>query len=522
MAAGDLKSRSLGIPAALLAPALGLGLALGSVGCDSREEAMARQVEAFKKEPTAKTELPKELPPYPLRDELMPVLSKIYALNKPPGVTDAEIAIEGPYQYELEAGVMAVIRLPAGATQEQKIRAIVQATAEADAWAYRKGARREYADLVARVKNGYGKEQRDAILKAYAELRMLQYFNSDSAQADVASLPASVKAPVEAMRLHYVENKQKIWDDWMAVKMYARRVVAGDEPFRGVLRDIKKELGKEEPPPITWEEAMASPQFAAWAAEIRKDEKLIGILLNQRELREREAYLTDTHSLWVMEGSPEIPAKAKKVRPEAGLGFGIHREDLGGGYNDLTYVFSKKLDGPALRKAYLRSIIYGHMLSDFGMLATAGSDFAVRDADNVIDATTSVVPDKYDPLYARCGSAAAIDTFINHFDEDFPILQGLSSVKDPEVILNTAHQCVIEGARGDIHVPAKDDKMDVEGPAPGSRLALYQMLARFENMSADVAAMGQDKRTAEDDVIDEGEAILQKIKAKENEGKGIK
>ena len=48
------------------------------------------------------------------------------------------------------------------------------------------------------------------------------------------------------------------------------------------------------------------------------------------------------------------------------------------------------------------------------------------------------------------------------------------------------------------------------------------MLARFENMSADVAAMGQDKRTAEDDVIDEGEAILQKIKAKENEGKGVK
>ncbi len=522
MAASVLKSRSLGIPSARWAPALALGLALPLVGCDSRDEAMARQVEAYKKEPKDKTELPPELPPYPMRDELMPVLSKIYALNKPPAVTDAPIAVEGDYQYELDAGVMAVIRLPAGISQEQKVRAIIQATAEADAWAYRKEARREYADLVARVKNGYGKEQRDKILKAYAELRMLQYFNSDSAQADVDSLPASVKAPVEAMRKHYVDNKQQIWDDWMAVKMYARRVVAGDEPFRGVLRDIKKELGKEEPPPITWEDAMASAQFKAWGTEIRKDEKLIGMLLNQREMREREAYLTDTHSLWVMEGSPEIPAKAKKVRIDPELGFGIHREDLGGGYNDLTYVFSKKLDGPALRKAYLRSIIYGHMLSDFGMLATAGSDFAVRDADNVIDATTAVVPDKYDPLYARCGSAAAIDTFINHYDQEFTILQGLPSVKVPEAILNTAHQCVIEGARGDIHVPAKDDEMDVEGAAPGSRLALYQMLARFENMAADVAAMGQDKRTAEDDVIDEGEAILQRIKAKENEGKGIK
>ncbi len=162
------------------------------------------------------------------------------------------------------------------------------------------------------------------------------------------------------------------------------------------------------------------------------------------------------------------------------------------------------------------------MLSDFGMLATAGSDFAVRSGDNVIDSTTAVVPDKYDPLFARCGSAAAIDTFINHYGKEFEILQGLPSVKKPEVLLATAHECVIDGARGDIHVPAKDDDKDVEGAAPGSRLGLYQMLARFENMDADVAAMGQDKRTAEDDTIDEGEAILQRIKAQENAGKGIK
>jgi hypothetical protein len=521
MAYSVVKSRALGTSLASWT-LLGLVLALGSVGCDSREEAMARSAEAFKKEPKEKTELPPDLPPHPLRDELMPVLSKLYPLNTPPQATDAEIAPEGDYHYELEPGVRAVVRLAAGATQEQKVRALVQATAEADAWAYRKDARREFADLVNRVKNGYGKPQRDKILKAYAELRMLQYFNSESAQADVAALPASVKAPVEAMRVYYVDNKQKVWDDWMAVKLYARRVVAGDEPFLSVLRGIKKELGKEEPPPIAWEDSMTTPQFKAWAAEIRKDDKLIGILLNQRELREREAFLTDTHSLWVIEGSAEVPAKAKKVKVDPLLGFGVHREDLGGGYNDLTFVFSKKLSGEALRKAYLRSLIYSHLLSDFGMLATAGSDFATRDADNVIDSTTAVVPDKYDPLYARCGSGAAIDTFINHFAKDFPILQGLPTNSNAEAVLNAAHQCVIEGARGDIHVPAKDDDKDVEGPAPGSRLAIYQMLARFENMSADVAAMGQDKRTEEDDTIDEGEAILQKIRAKENEGKGVK
>jgi hypothetical protein len=517
MAASVLKSWTSSTLAAL-----GITLALGTVGCDSREEAMARTAEAFKKEPKEKVELPPPLPPHPLRDQLMPVLSKLYPLNTPPNATDAEIAVAGDYKYELEAGVMGVIRLPAGSTKEERIRALVQATAEADAWAYRKDARRDFADLVNRVKNSYGKEQRDKILKAYAELRMLQYFNSESAKADVDALPEDVRPTVEAMRRYYVDNKQKVWDDWMAVKLYARRVVAGDEPFFGVLRGIKKELGKEEPPPITWEDAMTTPQLRAWAAEIRKDEKLIGTLLNQRELRDREAFLTDTHSLWVIEGSPSVPDKAKKVKIDPILGFGVHREDLGGGYNDLTFVFSKKLDGVALRKAFLRSLIYGHLLSDFGMLATAGSDFAERDADNVIDPTTSVVPDKYDPLYARCGSGAAIDTFINHFSKDYAILQGLPSNGNPDALLKSAHECVIEGARGDIHVPSKNDDKDVEGPAPGSRLALYQMLARFENMSADVAAMGQDKRTAEDDVIDEGEAILQKIKAKENEGKGVK
>ncbi|MCA9652630.1 MAG: hypothetical protein KC501_22120 [Myxococcales bacterium] len=500
--------------------ALGLTLSLGGGGCDSREEAMNRQVEGMKKEPKEKTELPEELPPHPLRDELMPVLSKLYPLNKPPAVVDAEIAPEGRYKYELTAGVMAVIRIPAGASMQDKVKSIIQATAEADAWAYRKDARREYADLVNRVKNGYGKDQRDAILKAYAELRMLQYFNGETAQADVAALPEGVRPVVEAMRQHYVDNKQAVWDEWMAVKMYARRVVAGDEPFRGVLRDIKKELGKEEPPPRTWEESMSTPQFKAWAAEIRKDEELLTKLTNLRDLRDREAFLADTHSLWVIEGSPEVPKKAGKVRPDKDLGFGVLREDLGGGYNDLTFVFSKTLSGNDLRKAFLRSLIYGHMLSDFQMLSTAGSDFAVRDADNVIDSTTAVVPDKYDPLYARCGSGAAIDTFINNYAEKMPILQGLPALSDQDAILGKAHECVIEGARGDVYIPAKDNEQDVEGPAPGSRLALYQMLARFESM--DISAMTEEERTEEDDTIDEGEAILKRLKEQENAGKGTK
>ena len=514
MAASVLKSWSFGT-------ALGLAIAFAGAGCDGRSEAMDRQVEGLKK-PKEKVELPEELPPHPLRDKLMPVLSKVYPLNKPPAVVDAEIAPAGKYKYELTPGVMSVIRVGAGTTQNDKIKAIVQGTAEADAWAYRKNARREYADLINRVKNSFGKPQRDAILKAYAELRLLQYFNSPDAEADVASLPADVKAPVEEMRQYYIANKEAVWGEWMAVKMYARRGVAGEEPFLSVLREIKKELGQEEPPPRTWEDSMKTPQLLAWAGQIRKDEKLMEMVTHLPDLRDREAYLSDTHSIWAIEGSSDIPKKAKKIKPDKEMGFGVFREDLGGGYNDLTFVFSKKLSGADLRKAFVRSLLYGHLLVDFQLLATSGSDFAKRTADNVIDSTTAIVPDKYDPLYARCGSGAAMDTFINNYGDDFEILQGLSAQSNPEKILDAAHQCVIEGARGDIHIPAKDDDKDVEGPAPGSRLGLYQMLARFENMDADIAAMGQDKRTAEDDTIDEGEAILQRIKAKENAGKGIK
>lgn len=461
-----------------------------------------------------RAELPEAGPSHPIREELEPVLSKIYALNQVPRIVEADIDIEGEDKYQLDAGVAPVVRFPAGLSQEQRVRAVVKAVAEADAWAFRKNARRDYADLIHRVKRGYGDDQKEAILKAYADLRLLQFFNSEEAGPAIDALPADVKGIVSKMRSEYVERKEAIWNDWMAVKMYARRVVAGDEPFRGVLRQIKKELGKEEPPPRTWEDSTDGP-LKAWAQQVRNNEDLLTRLTNMKELREREEYLNDTHTIWAIEGSPLIPADAKNLRPDKGMGFAVKREDLGGGYNDLTFVFSKKLKGGALKKAYLRSIIYAHLLHDFQMLATAGSDFAKRDSDNVIDATTAVVPDKYDPLYAKCGSGAAVETLIAHFKGKYPLLSDLSGIKNPEKALDIAHKCVIEGARGDIHVPSRDDDKDVEGPAPGSRLAFYQMLARYESIDVDLAAMGTDKRTAEDDVIDEAEAALKRLKASE-------
>ena len=60
----------------------------------------------------------------------------------------------------------------------------------------------------------------------------------------------------------------------------------------------------------------------------------------------------------------------------------------------------------------------------------------------------------------------------------------------------------------------KDDEKDVEGPAPGSRLALFQMLARYEKLDVDLAAMGNDKPTEEDDTIAEQEALLKSLSNK--------
>jgi hypothetical protein len=481
-----------------------LALAIvAAAGCNDRAKQMAQAVGDIDGPTEKAAPIPDPGPSHPLRDQLAPVLEKVYPLNKIPRVIEADIDIEGEYKYELEPGIAPVVRFASGLSKDQQVESILLATAEADAWAFREDARHDYAKLIHRVKRGFGDDQRDRILKAYAHLRLLQFFNSAEVEASIAALPNDLRAPVIAMRERYTNGKEQVWNDWMDVKMYARRVVAGDEPFRSVLRGIKKELGKEEPPPRTWMESMDGP-FVAWAKQIEGNDELLIKLTNYRDLREREEFMNDTHSLWVVEGSAKLPDKARGVKVDKSMGFAAIREDLGGGYNDMTYVFARGLSGSALKKAFLRSVIYGQLLHDFQMLSTAGSDFAKRTEDNVIDSTTSVVPDKYDPLYAKCGSAAAIDTFIAQFSDKFGMLADLRGSSNPDKILNVAHDCVIDGARGEIHIPAKDDDKDVEGPAPGSRLNL--------------ARMGGDEKTEEDELIEDQEAVLKQIKAQRQAG----
>ncbi|MCA9716130.1 MAG: hypothetical protein H6713_19045 [Myxococcales bacterium] len=462
-----------------------------------------------------------QVPPDPVREELRPVLKQIFHSESEylPDVLDDDIEVKDEkFQYELTPGVLSTIRVKKGLSKPDKVRAIMKGVAEADSWAFRKKSRRDYASQIEKVKYGFGDDQKDQILHMYSDLKLLSFFASEEASAAIEELPADVKGPVAAMQKEFLENKEEIWKGWMDVKMYARRVVAGDEPFRSVLRTIKKQLGREEPPPRTWLDSVG-PEFKEWAAALEKDEKLFIILTNLKELRERVEFTGDTHGMWLVEGSPDIPEKAKDLKPgEEPYGVAVLREDLGGGYNDLTFVFSKKLKGDALKGAFLYSLIFRQLLSDFQMLATAGGDFAKKDEDGMIDRNTSIVPDKYDPLYAHCGGVAALDTLLKFSGSKYPLLSGVRPKNsNPDKILKVAHDCVIDGARGDIKIPDKDDEFDVEGPAPGSRLALFQMLARFEDI--DTSAMAEEApKTAEDEKIEDLEAKLKAIKKKQASG----
>jgi hypothetical protein len=513
-----MNRRAAVTPLVLVSLSLSLLVACG----ESRSERLKREAGySEKKEKAPKVEI-EEVPPHPTRDKLAPVLSAIYSQDKLPDVLDAEMEEANSYGYELSPGVMAVIRIEQGLSPQRQVRAIVTAVAEADAWAYRSKSRRPYAEQIQKVRVGYGDDQKVIILKAYADLKLMDFFNSEGAAAAIGALPADVKPIVEAMSKEYTTDKRAVWDRWMNVKMYARRVVAADEPFRTVLRTIKKEMGMEEPPPITWEEAQGEPAFAEWAKSIRDDEELIAKVINMRDLKDRERYFADTHTLFAMEGSERIPKRARKLKPDKDTGFAVMREDLGGGYNDLTFVFSKKLSGPKLKYAWFQAVVYGSLLSDFQLLATAGSDFAKRDELNRLDTSTSVVPDKYDPVFAECGSRAALDTFVVHYGNKYPILAGMSAkTKNEDKILEEAHACVIASCRPEIYIPSEDNDQDVEGAAPGSRLGLYQMLARFENVDVNMAKMAEE-RTEEDDVIDEASLILKRIKDKKNAHKGTK
>src|SRR5690606_38495291 len=102
----------------------------------------------------------------------------------------------------------AVVRFPHGLSKAEQVKAVVMGVAEADAWAFRKDARRDYADLIHRVKRGFSDEQAQAVMKAYAHLRLLQFFNSAEAQPAIDALPGDLKGAVQEMAEYYARSKR--------------------------------------------------------------------------------------------------------------------------------------------------------------------------------------------------------------------------------------------------------------------------------------------------------------------------
>lgn len=457
-----------------------------------------------------------EIPPDEMREALRPLLSKLYSnTERLPDVIEGDVEPMNGRGYVLQPGVLAVVTTKKGLGKAEKARAIILGVAEADAWTFRKNARKEFALLVEKLKYSYGDDTKTKVLDAYPDLKLLSFFGTPEADQAIGELSGEAKSVAEAMRKEYTDNRQEIWKKWMGVKMYARRLVGQDEPFRSVLKKIAKDFGQEEVPPQPFKDSVDVP-FKEWAAAIEGDEKLLTMLTNYKELRDRVDFLGEAHTVWAIEGSDRVPERARGVVIDKKIGYGFFREDLGGGYNDLVFVFSKKLGGNELKRAFLHSFLFRQLLTDFQMLSTAGTDFAKRDIDGQIDAGTATVPDKYDPLYASCGATAALETMLFSFNSEYPLLAGVpSKVKDSEAALKIAHKCIVEGAKGDIKIPAKDDEFDTEGPAPASRLAIFQMLARFENIKVNTAVLAGDKRTEEDDAIDEGEKLLKQLKAEQ-------
>ncbi|PRQ08601.1 hypothetical protein [Enhygromyxa salina] len=468
---------------------------LTAVACTSREDRMRQQMAFDSMTPDdGKTadDVPK-IPPHPTRDALEPVLTLLYAADSLPAVQEASDAVPEGQDFAItNPGVLAIVNIRSGTSKAEQAKAIIRGVAEADAFAVRNDAELYFPEQLNKIKYAFSPEERDLIRVVYGDLRLLDFFSSEGADTAINALDGELKTAATELKADYLARKDEIWDSWMGVKMYARRVVAYDQPFKPVLRNLRKTFEMKEPEPITWE-AAHDAEFASWAKTINGDDALFKMFNNLDKLREQEEFRGDTHARWAMQGSSLIP-EGVKVKPEPELGFGIHREDLGGGYQEITFVFDKKLRGDALREAYLRSLIYRQVFSDFATLSAAGGDFE-----------TGQVPDENDPDYAYCASRMALDGAINDFADTQPLLAGLNSTeKNEDKLVSAAVDCVLERIPKGINRGVEGD--DARPPAMYTRTALFQMLARFTKVDVNLDNMKKDvEKPAE---VEDAEAFL--------------
>ncbi len=471
---------------------------LGTTACgESREERMRRQMGYDSSGPKDgdEVEIP-QIPAHPTRDALAPVLGELYAADSLPDVQDTTVTIEGQNFEVTNPGALAVVNIRPGVSKTDQVQAIIRGVAEADAFAVRSGGDKYFSEQLTKIKYSFDDAERDLIRTIYGDLRLLDFFASEAGDTAIAKLEGEVQTATKALQEDYLGRKDEIWDRWMGVKMYARRVVSYDLPFKPVLRSLRKRYEMKEPVPITWEEAHG-PAFTQWAKTINGDDQLFKMLTNLPELREQEEFRGDTHARWAVAGSAVIPAEAKGTKIEKDVGYGVYREDLGSGFQEITFIFDAKLKGAALKEAYLRSLIYRQVFSDFATLSTAGGDF---EGDQV--------PDENDADYAYCASRMALDAMINDYGDDKAILSGLKSTQSNEdKLISDAIDCLLLRIPKGINRGTPDD--EARPPAPASRNAFFQMIARFTKVSVDLDNMKKDvKKSAE---VEDAEAFLKEF-----------
>jgi hypothetical protein len=480
--------------------------ALTAVACgESREEKMRRQLGYDTATPEDGPDVNEErppIPPHPTRDALAPVLKLIYAADSLPDVQEAEVKIAGQDFEITNPGVLAIVNIKPGMSKGDQVKAILRGAAEADAFQVRNDAELYFPEQLNKIKYSFGEDQRDLIRVIYGDLRLLDFFASEAAGAAIDQLDAEAKAAVTELKDDYMARKDEIWARWMSVKMYARRVVAYDQPFKPILRTFRKSFNLKEPEPVTWADAH-DEAFTEWANTINGDDDLFKMFTNLAQLREQEQFRGDTHARWLMEGSPKMPDVARKVKIDEELGFGIHREDLGGGYQEMTFVFSKTLRGDKLKEAYLRSLLYRQVFTDFATLSAAGGDFE-----------DGVVPDENDPDYAYCASRMALDGMITDFGSDKPILSGLTATEaNEDKLVTVAVDCILARIPTGINRGVEGD--EARPPAMSTRTAFFQMLARFTKVDVNLDNMRKDVEKSQE-VLD-AEALLKEHDKKRKE-----
>lgn len=318
-------------------------------------------------------------------------------------------------------------------------------------------------ELLHRIKRQSGTKALETLREAYASLRVLTTLSD----AKTDALPEAIRPHIVGAQKRWTARRDDVWNAWLGVPSHALALASSDPRVAPVLMRGQALMGIHTPS-TTFADAL-DPELRALGTSIATDEPLFRLLTNKRTPRQRKRFLAAPRARWT------IAAPGGRT-PHPDTHFSTTIEYVGDGIPYVTFVFDSALSEEQLRRTLIRALIFQSLLSD-SMLFTAGIDFAEVGPDGHVIELDEQVPKKHRAAYAACGSAGALDTLLLRKQSPSPMLHGLAPVTTTEdAVLEQAHRCVLAAVQADI-APAPPESL-VRGPA--TRLALFQMLARFE------------------------------------------